>query len=389
MFRYASLFAALLCLAACAPEEVVTETPLRPVRFEAVESTGGAQVRDFSGTARAGEESRLSFRVPGTLEELAVSVGDEVSSGAIIARLDTGDYELQVQQAQANASQARAQARNADANYQRIRQLYENQGASRSDLENARAQRDSANASSYAAQQQVNLARSQVEYCTLEAPTDGIVADVGVERNENVNAGQLVVLLASNNTDVQPEVEVGVPEIVIGNVTQGDEVEIRFDAVDGQIYAGVVTEVGVQPGQFASTFPVTIRLTNPDAAVRPGMAAQVSFTLGDDEEMRMWVPPHAVGQDGTPFVFVLERNGETGVVRQRPVEIGVIDGRGLEVTSGLEEGELLVTAGLPFLVDGMEVRAPEADRAAEGATAAEGAAEAAAGGENAGSGEGQ
>ncbi len=351
------LVAFCAALVACDAPPPPEPPPLRPVRFEVVEATGGAQMRDFPGLARAGVESRLSFRVNGTLDPLPVSVGDEVSEGDLIAQLDDSDYQLQVQQASANASQARAQARNAEANYDRVRQLYENQGASRSDLENARAARDSGSASSRAAWQQVEIAQTQVEYCTLRAPTDGVIAQIDVQANENIAAGQVVVVLASG-TDVEPEVEVGVPESVIADINRGDTVSIRFDAIDGDTFEGVVTEVGVQPGPQTSTFPITIRLREAASAVRPGMAAQASFTLGDPEETAIWIPPHAVDHDDDPFVYVLETNAGDGVVRKRTVELGVIDARGFEVLAGLESGERLVTAGLPFLEDGMAVQAP-------------------------------
>jgi multidrug efflux pump subunit AcrA (membrane-fusion protein) len=86
--------------------------------------TGADRVRTFSGTARAGVESRLSFRVAGTVERVAVKVGDTVRPGQMLAELDPRDYELQVEDAEASLAQARARARNAESNLDRVRGLY-------------------------------------------------------------------------------------------------------------------------------------------------------------------------------------------------------------------------------------------------------------------------
>ena len=95
-------------------------------------------------------------------------------------------------------------------------------------------------------------------------------------------------------------------------------------------------------------------------AIRSGMAAEVSFFFGEGEAA-IKLPPLAIGEDGHGrFVFVLERQGETGVVRRVPVEVGAVDGSGVLIAGGLEAGAEVVTAGVRRLVDGMEVRAPEA-----------------------------
>ena len=89
------------------------EELIRPVRVQRAAPTGGAEKRTFSGTARAGAESRLSFKVGGTLDRLAVKVGDQVKRGETIATLDATDQSLQAQEAGAAVAQAEVQLRNA------------------------------------------------------------------------------------------------------------------------------------------------------------------------------------------------------------------------------------------------------------------------------------
>ena len=79
-----------LISAACGGQETISETELRPVRTEVVAMSGAERSRTFSGTFRAGMESKLSFRVPGRVQRLTVSVGQSVSPGYVIAQLNLG-----------------------------------------------------------------------------------------------------------------------------------------------------------------------------------------------------------------------------------------------------------------------------------------------------------
>jgi RND family efflux transporter MFP subunit len=347
---------------ACKTETPEPQKVLRPVRYQAVELTAGERVRTFAGKAKSGEETRLSFKVKGTIRQLLVKVGDTVKQGQMMAEIDAKDYILQQQEADASLARARAEARRAAANYSRTRALYENNNASREELDTARANHESAKAQVRSAAKQLELSRLQVSYTKLQAAADGAIAAVPVEVNENVNAGQLIALL---NSGGQPEVDVAIPEVFIARIRQGAAVTVAFDALPGQVFSAQVTEVGIASTGTATTFPVTVQLDAPDPAMRSGMAASVSFTFssGDastpgDEQQRMVVPLHAVGEDRQGrFVFVVEPQGDgRGVVRRRPVSVGALDAEGLRILEGLKEGELLVTAGVKRLEDGREVK---------------------------------
>ena len=138
--------ALVLALAGCGGEKTAQEESLRPVRFEQVFSTGGNRFRTFSGVAQAAMESNLSFRVAGKIEQVAVSLGNKVRAGQLIARLDPMDYEFRAQEADAALKRAEAEARRSTSDYSRVRALYENRNASRNDLDAARAADESAKA---------------------------------------------------------------------------------------------------------------------------------------------------------------------------------------------------------------------------------------------------
>jgi RND family efflux transporter MFP subunit len=338
---------------AAPPAEVI-----RPVRYEAVVAASGGQEWTFAGTARAGVESNLSFKVAGTVQGLAVKVGDRVEKGQLLASLDLRDYELQVQQADAALAQDDAEARNAVRNYDRVRQLYENNNASRNDLDGARARAESAEAAVRSAGKQLELARRQLTYTRLVAPFDCAVASVDAEKRENVRAGQTVVRV---NCGEQPEVEVAVPEGLIARIRPGDQVTVRFDSLPGRGFAAEVREVGIAAGRPATTFPVTVQFREIDPGIRPGMAAEVVFRLDRGAaEGGILVVPAAVGEDRDErVVFVVEATGEgLAVARRRPVTVGDLRGDRLTVLEGLTPGEQVVTAGVSRITDGQTVRLP-------------------------------
>ncbi|NKB71868.1 MAG: efflux RND transporter periplasmic adaptor subunit [Candidatus Latescibacteria bacterium] len=345
------LFGLTACSEAPPPEPVI-----RPVRYQSVLISGGEQRRLFSGTAQAALESRLSFKVQGTLDELAVSVGDRVAARQLIARIDERDYRLQVENIQAGLASAQARARNADNNYARLSALYESGNISESELDGARTQSQASAEEVIASEKQLELATTTLGYTRLVAPVDGSIAAVQVEEGENVSPGQPIVLLTSGS---RLEVEVAVPEMWIAQVAAGEATTVTFDAIPDKIFTARVTEVGVTTTGAATTFPVTVQLDHADSAYRPGMAATVEFELGGgDGSQHIYVPLEAVGADRQGrFVYMVKKTGDDlGTVHRRSVQTGDFSGELLEILQGLEAGDQVVTAGVSRILDGQQVR---------------------------------
>jgi RND family efflux transporter MFP subunit len=350
--------AACLVLASC-KEEVEEPEVIRPVRYITVEGSDAATQRTFSGVAKAGQESRLSFQVSGQVLSVPINVGDTVEKGQTIARMDPTDYALQLQNAQAAAAQSRAQERNAKATYERTQALYENQNASRQDLDADRTSYDSAKAGLESANQQIRLRQRQLGYTHLKAPEPGTIATVDIEVNEYVQAGTLVATLLAGD---QIEVSVSVPASIIRSVERGAEAKARFNSLGGKTLKGTVTEVGVSSVGGATTFPVTVRLTEGQDQVRAGMAADVTFVFASvGNGPKYSLPVSAVGEDREGrFVFKLEKTGDgLGVVRRSSVEVGQLESNGIAISAGIEPGDLVVTAGVSRIYDGLEVRVPD------------------------------
>ena len=353
------ILAAAALAGGCSREVPEAETVLRPVLFQQVESRSAANRATYVGVARAGVEADLSFRVGGTVESVRVDVGEQVSRGQILAVLDPTDYELRVEEAEAAVAQAVASSRRAQADYDRTRALYEANNASKSDFDAARAAAESAEAQVEAGAKQLEQARQQLGYSRLRSPSDGVIARVGVEVNENVSAGQGLFLLTSG---AHPEVRVAVPEVAIGAVERGQPVTATFDALPGQSFAATVSEVAAA-ALDTPTFEVTVRIDSPGEQIRSGMAADVTFELQDGEATEaIFLAPVAIGEDHRGnYVYVIEASGDgAGVARRREVEVGEMTQNGIEVR-GVEVGELVATAGVRRLVDGMEVSLVDQD----------------------------
>ncbi len=356
--RISVAIAACLALASCR-EEVEEPEVIRPVRYVTVEGREAATERTFSGVAKAGQESRLSFQVSGQVLSVPINVGDTVKKGETIARMDSTDYALQLQNAQAAAAQARAQERNAKATYERTQALYENQNASRQDLDADRTAYESAEAALESAAQQVRLRQRQLGYTHLRAPEAGTIATVDIEVNEYVQAGTLVATLLAGE---QIEVSVSVPASIIRSIVRGAEAKAKFDSLRGKVFKGTVTEVGVASMGGATTFPVTVRLTEGQDEVRAGMAADVTFVFASEGDGPKYALPNsAVGEDREGrFVFKVEKTGGgLGIVHRSPVEVGELESNGIEILSGVQPGDLVVTAGVSRIYDGLEVRVPK------------------------------
>jgi RND family efflux transporter MFP subunit len=335
----------------------VAEERIRPVRTMQVFEVGGGRLRTFSGSAQAGVESRLSFKVDGTVSTLAVKVGDAVDPNDLISELDPEDYRLAVDRVRESLERQKIQARNAKKVYEDYRELFELNRVSRSDYDGARTTYESAERAVASAEKELQLADRRLDYTRLAAPAKGVVASVPVEVNENVMAGQTIVILIAES---KPEVTVSIPEAFISLVERGSPVTVVFDAIPGESFPATVTEPGVTTGRQSATYPVTVQLDEDNQDVRSGMAAEVTFSFeraGGEE--RILVPPFAVSEDRLGrCVYVVEAGGEEGigVVRRKSVQVGELTEGGLEIISGIEDGEVIVTAGVSKMFDGLKVK---------------------------------
>lgn len=352
-FALVSLF-----LVACEKQKVVSEKVYRPVQYIKVQPIGATVTDTFSGVVEADLDANLSFRVGGTITKRLVDVGDQVRANQLLAELDATDLQVSYQQAQASLAQAVANQRNQQANYDRVIELYENNNSSKSDLDAARAGADSARAATAVARRQAEAARLQVSYTQLRAPQVCSVAQILVDTSEAVNPGQGVIRV---NCGSCAKVKVSVPDQLINNIQKGDSVKVVTSAFSGQQFDAKVTEVGVAASS-GGAFPVEALLQGECPSLRAGMAASLIFDftqlLQADNAKQLLVPYLSIGEDDKGnFVYVLNPIGD-GIYKaeRRSIEFVSSNDNGAEIISGVKAGELVATAGVRRLLDGMEVK---------------------------------
>lgn len=350
-------------LGACSESDDAMTERLRPVRIFSVSDESVLRDRSFSGTSKSSRESRLSFKVSGTIIDLPVQIGQRLQAGALIAEIDPASYLLQAQQAQASLIEAQANDRRAAANYERTKGLYANDNASLNDLESARAQAESARAVVASAQKALEIARLNVSYTKLVADIECSIAALDVEVNENVSAGQQVAAVSCGS---EFDVRLDLPESLIGSIDESTPVTIRFGAIPDEPFTGVITEIAVALSPGSAAFPVVIRINESHSALRSGLAAEVTFQFGSASEQGsgLILPVSAViNNPQGAFIFVAEPTETPGeaIVRRRAVSLGELSQSGIEIVDGVQIGDRVVTAGLSVIRDGQRVLIPAAD----------------------------
>ena len=305
--------------------------------------------RSFAGTVRAEETVPLSFEVEGRIRSLPVQMGQRVESGEVVARLDCSDYRLEAQRRQSEVDRAEAVLDRARSDHRRIRNLYQKEHTSRSELDRALAEYRSAKADLRVAEKALEQARDKVEDCTLTTDRAGRISRVPAEEQQNIRAGQTVAVLSVTD---RRQLRVFVPEEVIARIEPGDQAEAKFDTLSEKIFPARVREMGVEAAR-STTYPVRLDLESAPEGLRPGMVGRAVFRFS--EPPGIVLPAKAVlGREGEKaWVFVVDP--ETKRAQRRSVEVGALREQGLVLESGLKEGEHVVIRGMSRLEQGEEV----------------------------------
>lgn len=360
MKRYLPFLAVMLTLLSCNGKEVEeAKEIIKPVKYEQLGYTGVTESHTFSGVVKAKSETNLSFKVGGSLSSLKVKLGDNVKKGTLIATVDPVDYNLQKDQALAQAKSAESQLISARSSFERVEKLYENNSVSLSEYEKAKTNLASAESQLTAAESQLNVAANQIAYTRMYAPSNGIITAINAEINEVVQAGRAIFVMSSEYDD-DMEVQLGIPEKYIKDVKSGAAVKVSISTLE-ETFDGVVSEVAYSSSNTGVTYPVSILLDTKDQkTIRPDMPAEVSFVFREaDEQPYLIAPLKAVasGVDGN-FVFKLQATDQEGVYTAQKVlvELGHITELGYVIKNGLSLGDLVAVAGLRSLYDGRKVK---------------------------------
>lgn len=385
------------------------------VKLESGGSSQGDTVLSASGYVVAHHKIAVGAKVMGRVAWIGVEKGDKVRQGQVLVRLEDSEFRAQSNQARANLAaaqarldqlrtgsrpqeklkdkagvlQAQATLTNAEAEYERTRELHRAGISSKAELDRALAQRDTARALFESARQSsamtdigprteeiraaaaqvgqmkaaLDYAQTQLAATEITAPVSGTVLQRIVERGEMVSPSAMgesgartsVVALADLD-DLQ--IELDISQADFARLKMGQRAEIIPEAFPNLKYSGFIAEIAPEANRAKATVQVKVKVDNPDEQLRPEMNARVNFLVDQEPTQnrptaRVLVPKAAVVQkDGSAFVFVVKGNR----VEQRTIRLGEQSGEFYYVLDGLSGGESAATDGADKLRDGDRIK---------------------------------
>ncbi len=337
-FRLAVLFPLLLPVIAQADQQP------RPVRVQTVVFVPSDASVTFPGTVQARVLASIAFRVGGAVTERAVNIGDRVTVGQILARLDPADATLTAQAAIQAERAAEAEALNARIEFQRYQKLGSASPAwLPTEFDRRQATLDGAVARLAQAGRQVALANDQLAYTVLRADADGAIAGLAMEIGQVVAAGQTVATLAHT---AEIEVVADVPENRLADVRNATTADITLWSQPGLALKGRTREIGALADSASRTFAVKVTVLDPEAAARLalGTTAAVRFGHAGGPPVAYLPGSSIVSADGVTSVWVLDPATHRAVAHKVSVLAWNGDGQAA-IGGGVADGMQVVTAG--------------------------------------------
>ncbi len=347
--RPLALVAAALLLSACT-KPVPPEEPIRAVKVMTVGVDSLHSGAEFAGEVRARVESRLGFRVAGKIVRRQAELGQRVKAGDVLAQLDPQDYHLAALAAKAQVSAAQTNRDLAAADFQRYKELRDQNFISGAELERRDASLKAAQAQLDQAKAQGTAQGNQAAYTTLVADVSGVVTAVEAEPGQVVAAGTPVVRIAQ---DGPRDAVFSVPEDKVALITVGSGVDVRAWTAT-QTRKGVVREVSASADPVTRTFAVKVALPAADALNLGTTVSLLPRALDRSGVQVIKLPTSALRQDGrSSAVWVLDSASMT--VKLQPIQIATADGNDVVVAAGLLPGMQVVSAGVHVLSPGQKV----------------------------------
>lgn len=338
-----------------------------------------------TGTLTAEEEAEVAAEIAGRVVATPIERGTRVSAGGALIRISDVEVEAQVREADANAAQiaarlgldggagfeiervpevanARAAQAQSEADLNRARMLFERQLLSQADFDQRKTQAEASRRqyetarntaeqqyqSLMAARARLALARKALEDTVVRSPFEGVVGQRLVSVGDYVTRGTRV---ASVMRTGPLRVELTVPEQAISSIAVGREVSLQVDAYPGRTFTGRVRFVSPAVTAASRSLVIEAVVENPEGVLKPGFfaSAQIETALPTPA---LIVPKSAVRNvAGTDRVFVA--SGDR--VEERIVTLGQQLNDEVEITSGLQKGDVVATSSVERLADGARI----------------------------------
>lgn len=341
---------------------------------------------ELPASIEAYQQSTIYSRVNGYLGSIAVDIGDRVSAGQLLAKIDVPELvdeyreleaklaanRAQRQGAKAELESARAESGLQEVTFRRVESVrnQEPEVMPQQAVDEARAKHESARAAVRAAESKIeqidkdhqaveaSLKRLQtlIDFAEVRAPFAGVVTERFVDPGLLLQAGtssrevQRIVTVADMD---RVRIFLDVPESAVPHVQVGNPVSLTVDAMPGRKFKGEVTRFARVLDPATRTMKTESVMPNPDWALRPGMFGRAVLSL-DESSGTVSIPAEALRVDGdSVFVYSVV----DGRVKRVDVETKVGDGVLAEITSGLAGNESIVVATNGSIADGSLVNA--------------------------------
>jgi len=288
----------------------------------------------------------LSFGVTGTVEEVLVDEGNNVTKDQVLARLDAPSLESSVEMAELQVELAEEGVKAARAQYE-IAEINLDEGVLGVSEDVLELQVDIAKASWETAELNLEIAELSLESAELNlekaeivAPFDGVVADITITEGKEISTAALATPAISLVDPTDIELRGFIDEIDIAIVKLSQEANIILDALPDEEVKGSVSFISPVGTILAGvvSYDTTITLENPAAELRDGMSATAEVIIERRDDVLL-IPNRTIrGTTENPTVLVLVDEQE----EEREITLGLTDGINTEVLSGLEEGEKVI-----------------------------------------------
>ncbi|QKG79319.1 efflux RND transporter periplasmic adaptor subunit [Tenuifilum thalassicum] len=332
-----------------------------------------------TGTLEATNTVVVGTQVSGVIEKIYVDFNSRVKKGQLIAELDKSTLLSSLENAEADLERAEANFEYQTAQLARNKILYEKGMLAKSDYDLILYNYKVSKAEVKSAKANLERAQRNVSYASIYSPIDGVVLNRAVEEGQTVAAAMNTPELFTITNDLSVmQVEANIDEADIGQLKVGQRVEFTVDAFPETTFNGNVSEIRLQPNENSNvvTYTAIITVNNPDLKLKPGMTASITVFIEEAHDV-LTVKEKATRFTPDPQLLHLylqhvakikpekqqdapkpPRNEENVLdsahrlvwvvdnedIYPVEVETGISDGTYIEITSGLQEGDLVLTS---------------------------------------------
>jgi RND family efflux transporter MFP subunit len=339
---------ALAGAAACSKEgkgaELTAGRPPVAVGVSTVTKADLAEAVEVVGTLEPKFSADVKSEVTGVVTDVYVTEWVAVKKGARLARLDTRESEAGIETLRANEAQARVAEARAKREYERAQQLKQYGLITPQALDDATSAVEASEAQTAAARAQIKAAEARLAKSFITSPMDGVVALRGVsvgDRVENMGGNSPVFRIVDNR---QLDLTVSVPATSVSLVRIGQPLDFTTDTVPGRTFRGKVSFINPELDPATRSAKVVAQVQNTDGALRGGAFVKGQIVLATRAGV-VQVPKEALQnwnlEAGTAEVFVVA--GDTA--EKKAVKIGKTNTVSVEVLSGVQPGDQVVTRG--------------------------------------------